>query len=49
MSLKDASDAESARETTITEVGKVSFDGATGKVAFDEFGDTNNKVSPPTR
>ena len=25
-------------------MGKVSFDGATGKVAFDEFGDTTNKV-----
>ena len=44
VSLKDATDAESARENTITEVGKVSFDGATGKVAFDEFGDTTNKV-----
>ena len=25
-------------------MGKVSFDGATGKVAFDEFGDTTTKV-----
>jgi branched-chain amino acid transport system substrate-binding protein len=44
VSLKDATDAESARENTITEVGKVSFDGATGKVEFDEFGDTTNKT-----
>ena len=44
VSLKDASDAQSAREATITEVGKVSFDGATGKVEFDEFGDTTNKI-----
>ena len=26
------------------EIGKVSFDGATGKVEFDEFGDTTNKT-----
>jgi branched-chain amino acid transport system substrate-binding protein len=44
VSLKDAPDVESARANTITEVGKVSFDGATGKVEFDEFGDTTNKV-----
>ena len=25
-------------------MGKVSFDGVTGKVAFDEFGDTTTKV-----
>ena len=25
-------------------MGKVSFDGATGQVAFDEFGDTTTKV-----
>ena len=44
VSLKDASDAQSARANTITEVGKVSFDGATGKIEFDEFGDTTNKI-----
>ena len=25
-------------------MGKVAFDGVTGKVAFDEFGDTTTKV-----
>ncbi len=44
MSLKDASDAKSARDATITEVGKVSFPGVTGQVEFDEFGDTKVKV-----
>ena len=44
VSLKDASDAKSARDATITEVGKVSFPGVTGQVEFDEFGDTKVKV-----
>ena len=44
VSLKDAPDAKSAREATVTEVGKVSFEGATGPVAFDEFGDTTTKI-----
>ena len=43
-SLASASDAKSARAATIDAMSKVSFDGATGKVAFDEFGDTTNKV-----
>jgi branched-chain amino acid transport system substrate-binding protein len=43
-SLASASDAKSARQATIDAVSKVSFDGATGKVEFDEFGDTTNKV-----
>jgi branched-chain amino acid transport system substrate-binding protein len=43
-SLKDAKDAKSAREGTITALSKVSFDGVTGKVAFDEFGDATAKV-----
>ena len=43
-SLSSASDAKSARAATIDAMSKVSFDGATGKVAFDEFGDTTNKV-----
>ena len=34
VSLKDAADAKSARDATITEVGKVSFDGVTGKVGL---------------
>ena len=32
--LKDAEDAESARQATIDAIGKVNFEGATGKVAF---------------
>ncbi len=44
VSLKDATDAKSAREATITAIGSVKFDGATGPVAFDEFGDTTTKV-----
>jgi branched-chain amino acid transport system substrate-binding protein len=44
VSLANASDAKAARAATIEEMGKVNFDGATGKVAFDEFGDTTTKV-----
>ena len=44
VSLKAAASAEAARAATVTELGKVSFDGVTGKVAFDEFGDTTTKV-----
>jgi branched-chain amino acid transport system substrate-binding protein len=43
-SLASAEDAKSAREATITAIGGVSFEGATGPVAFDEFGDTKTKV-----
>ncbi|MFI7060971.1 branched-chain amino acid ABC transporter substrate-binding protein [Kribbella sp. NPDC050124] len=43
-SLKDASDVESARAKTVEALGKVSFDGVTGKVAFDQYGDTTSKV-----
>jgi branched-chain amino acid transport system substrate-binding protein len=43
-SLASASDAKSARQATIDAMSKVSFDGATGAVAFDEFGDTTTKV-----
>ena len=43
-SLADASDAKSAREATITAIGSVSFEGATGPVSFDEFGDTKTKT-----
>ncbi len=42
--LASASDVKSAREATTAAVGKVSFDGVTGKVAFDEFGDTTSKI-----
>jgi branched-chain amino acid transport system substrate-binding protein len=43
-SLGSASDAKSARQATIDAMSKVSFDGATGKVAFDQYGDTTTKV-----
>ncbi len=43
-SLKSAADPKSAREDTIKAMSSVDFTGATGKVAFDEFGDTVTKV-----
>jgi branched-chain amino acid transport system substrate-binding protein len=43
-SLKDAKDVESARPATVDALGKVSFEGVTGKVSFDEYGDTTSKV-----
>ncbi|NNG18590.1 branched-chain amino acid ABC transporter substrate-binding protein [Naumannella sp. ID2617S] len=43
-SMKDAKDAKSARKDTIAAVGKVDFNGATGKVAFDEFGDSKARI-----
>ncbi|HZO65917.1 MAG: branched-chain amino acid ABC transporter substrate-binding protein [Kribbellaceae bacterium] len=43
-SLKDADSAESARQATIDAMSKVQFDGVTGKVAFDQYGDTTSKV-----
>jgi branched-chain amino acid transport system substrate-binding protein len=43
-SLAGASDVKSARDATIAAVGKVSFEGVTGRVAFDEFGDAVSKV-----
>ncbi len=43
-SLKDANDVESARQATVDAMSKVSFDGVTGKVAFDQYGDTTSKV-----
>ncbi len=44
VSLKDAADVKSARQPTVDAMASVTFDGATGKVAFDEFGDTTTKV-----
>lgn len=44
VSLKDADSAEAARQATVDALGKVSFDGVTGKVAFDEYGDTTTRV-----
>jgi branched-chain amino acid transport system substrate-binding protein len=43
-SLEGASDVESARQKTIDEIGKVSLDGVTGNLAFDQYGDTKIKV-----
>lgn len=44
VSLKDAKDVASVRQATIDALGKVSFDGVTGKVAFDEYGDSTTRV-----
>jgi branched-chain amino acid transport system substrate-binding protein len=44
VSLKDAKDVASARQATIDALGKVSFEGITGKVAFDKFGDSTSRV-----
>jgi branched-chain amino acid transport system substrate-binding protein len=44
VSLKDAKDVASARQATIDALGSVSFDGVTGKVAFDKFGDSVSRV-----
>ena len=43
-SLASATDAKSARQATIDAMSKVSFDGATGKVGFDEFGDSVSRT-----
>ncbi|MBO0827309.1 MAG: branched-chain amino acid ABC transporter substrate-binding protein [Streptosporangiales bacterium] len=43
-SLKNAKDAKSAREATVKAMGNVEFDGISGHVAFDQYGDTTNKV-----
>lgn len=40
---KDSID-EAARQAVVDEVGKVSIQGVTGQVAFDQFGDTTTKV-----
>ncbi len=44
VSLKDAESAEAARQGTIDAMSSVAFDGVTGKVAFDEYGDTTSRV-----
>ena len=44
VSLKGAKDVTSARQATIDALGKVSFEGVTGPVAFDKFGDTTSRV-----
>lgn len=43
-SLASAADAKSARAATVTDIAKVSFEGATGKVGFDEWGDSVSRV-----
>ena len=43
VSRANADSAEAARQATVDAMGKVSFDGVTGKVAFDEYGDTTSK------
>ncbi len=35
---------DSKRETLISNVQSTNMDGASGKVSFDQFGDTTNKV-----
>lgn len=43
-SLKGASDVQGARQATIDAVGKVNFQGVTGDVAFDQYGDSKTRV-----
>ena len=43
-SLASASDAKSARQATIDALGKVSFDGVSGHVAFDQYGDSTTRI-----
>lgn len=44
VSLANASDASSARQATIAAMANVSFEGATGKIGFDTYGDAVNKT-----
>ncbi|MGW4201940.1 branched-chain amino acid ABC transporter substrate-binding protein [Streptomyces sp. NPDC004726] len=43
VAANDGKVPDDARAKVTEAMGKVSFDGVTGKVAFDEFGDTTNK------
>ena len=43
-SLASAASADAARAGTVTGLSSVSFDGATGKVGFDQYGDAVAKV-----
>lgn len=43
-SLASAQDASSARQATVDAVGKVDFEGVTGKVSFDQYGDSTTRV-----
>jgi branched-chain amino acid transport system substrate-binding protein len=44
VSLKDAKDVASVRQATLDALGKISFDGVTGKVGFDQYGDSTIRV-----
>jgi branched-chain amino acid transport system substrate-binding protein len=44
VALKDATDVKSARPKVIEALASTDFEGVTGKVGFDEFGDPVNKV-----
>jgi len=44
VSLKSAASVADALQPTVDAMKNVSFEGVTGKVAFDEFGDTTSKV-----
>ncbi|WP_198671619.1 branched-chain amino acid ABC transporter substrate-binding protein [Desertihabitans aurantiacus] len=44
VSLPEAETAEDAREATVEAMASVSFEGATGPVAFDEFGDNTTRI-----
>ncbi len=44
VSLKGAKDVASVRQATIDALGKVSFEGVTGHVAFDQYGDSTSRV-----
>jgi branched-chain amino acid transport system substrate-binding protein len=43
-SLASASDAKSARSATVDAMANVSFEGAAGKVGFDQYGDATTRV-----
>ena len=44
VSLKGAKDVASVRQATIDALGKVSFEGVTGHVSFDQYGDSTSRV-----
>lgn len=44
VSLKDAKSAKEARKATIEAINKASFDGVSGKVAFDQYGDSTTRT-----
>ena len=44
MSLPEAQDAAAARKPTVAALNDVDFVGASGRVAFDEFGDSVSRV-----